>query len=230
VPRRYGWSSSLLIALCVTLAGCGNVVAGTPTRAKRGADDGPIHPSQLVELLTTSSSLSVEPGRPLFDQDMQSALFIGADPAECHGVIGFGRWPLLPKNYTGREARTQNDGALDQHQLLEVSASYPGSFDAAGFLDSVRRTVSGCQRPVSAWGDDGHRMTVNPTPLVASAPEVAQWSTNLAGQQWVCDFAVISKANVIAEIVTCSPNHSVDIQALVTKRLNKINELLNNTA
>jgi hypothetical protein len=111
-----------------------------------------------------------------------------------------------------------------------VSASYPGNFDAAGFLDSIRRTVSGCQRPVSAWGDDGHRMTVNPGPLVQSPPEVAQWSTNLAGQQWVCDFAVISKANVIAEIVTCSPNHSVDIQALVTKRLNKINELLNNTA
>jgi hypothetical protein len=212
------------------LAGCGNVVAGTPKRATRGADDGPIHPSQLVDLLTPSSSLSVEPGRPLFDQDMQSALFIGADPAECHGVIGFGRWPLLPKNYTGREARTQNDGALDQHQLLEVSASYPGNFDAAGFLDSVRRTVSGCQRAVSAWGDDGHRMTVNPTPLAQSPPGVAQWSTSLAGQQWVCDFAVISKANVIAEIVTCSPNHSVDIQALVTKRLNKINELLNNTA
>jgi hypothetical protein len=212
------------------LAGCGNVIAGTPTRAKGGAADGPIHPSQLVDLLTPSMSLSVLAGRPLFEDDMQSALFIGADPAECHGVVAFGRWPLLPTNYTGREARTQNDGATDQHQLLEVSASYPGSFDAAGFLDSIRRTVSGCQHPVSAWGDDGHRMTVNPGPLVQSPPEVAQWSTNLAGQQWFCDFAVISKANVIAEIVTCSPNHSVDIQAVVTQRLNKINELLNNTA
>lgn len=230
MPRRYGRFSWLLVAVCVALAGCSNVVAGAPQRAKGGADDGPIHPSQLVDLLTPSMSLSVVAGRPLYEDDMQSALFIGADPAECHGVIGFGRWPLLPKNYTGREARTQNDGATDQHQLLEVSASYPSNFDAAGFLDTVRRTVSGCQHPVSAWGDDGHRMTVNPAPLAQSPPEVAQWSTNLAGQQWVCDFAVISKANVIAEIVTCSPNHSVDIQALVTKRLNKINELLNNTA
>jgi hypothetical protein len=63
------------------LAGCGNVIAGTPTRAKGGAADGPIHPSQLVDLLTPSMSLSVLAGRPLFEDDMQSALFIGADPA-----------------------------------------------------------------------------------------------------------------------------------------------------
>jgi hypothetical protein len=32
---------------------------------------------------------------------------------------------------------------------------------------------------------------------------------------------------VISEIVTCSPDRSVDIGALITKRLKKINELLN---
>jgi hypothetical protein len=167
---------------------------------------------------------------PMFEQDMQSALFVGADPAECQGVAGYGRYPLFPTNYTGREARTQNDGAKDQHQLLEVSATYPSGFDAAGFLDSVRKTVSGCQHPITTWGDDQRRMTVNPTPLTASAPEVAQWGTKLEGEQWLCDFAVIAKANVVAQIVTCSPDHSVDIPALVTKRLKKIEELLNSTA
>ena len=34
-------------------------------------------------------------------------------------------------------------------------------------------------------------------------------------------------ANVISEIVTCSPDRSVDIGALIIKRLKKINELLN---
>jgi hypothetical protein len=65
--------------------------------------------------------------------------------------------------------------------------------------------------------------------LVATSPEVAQWATNLAGQQWICEFAVIAKANVVSEIVTCTPDRSVDIQALVTKRLEKINQLLNST-
>jgi hypothetical protein len=62
------------------------------------------------------------------------------------------------------------------------------------------------------------------------SPEVAQWTTNLAGQQWICDFAVIAKANVVSQIVTCSRDRSIDIQALVTKRLKKIEELLNSTA
>jgi hypothetical protein len=180
-----------------------------------------------VDLLTPSGSFSAVAGSPLTEDDMQSALFIGADPADCHGVVAFGRYPLFPTNYTGREARTQQDHRTDQHQLLEVSATYPAGFDAAAFLDSVRKTVSGCQRPVSAWGDDKRRMTVNPAPLVQSPPEVAQWMTNLAGQQWICEFAVLAKANVVSEIVTCSPDRSVDIGALVTKRLKKINELLN---
>jgi hypothetical protein len=219
-----------LLVLWVALCGCTSVVAGHPKAAPRGAaSGGPIQPSQLDDLLTPSSSFSVVPGAPLFEDDMQAAMFIGADPPQCHGVVAFGRYSLFPTNYTGREARTQNDRAANQHQLLEVSATYPSNFDAAGFLDSIRKTVSGCQHSVSAWGDDGIKRTVGPAPLVANSPEVAQWATNLTGQQWICDFAVISKANVVSEIVTCSPDRSVDIQGLITKRLDKINKLLNST-
>lgn len=221
----------LVLLLCIALPGCTSVVGGTPKAAPNGASlSGPIQPSQLDDLLTPSSSLSVVPNKPLTEDDMQAALFIGADPAKCHGAVAFGRFPLFPSNYTGREARTQQDHLKDQHQLLEVSAVYPSSFDAGGYLASVRNTVSDCQRPVSAWGDDERRMTVTPTPLISSPPEIVHWSTNLTGQQWVCEFAVISKANVIAEIVTCSPDRSVDIDALATKRLEKINQLLSFTA
>ncbi|OBS02949.1 hypothetical protein A9W98_12140 [Mycobacterium gordonae] len=218
-----------LVALCcIALPGCTSVVDGSPKAATRGpASSGPIHPSQLEDLLTPSGSFSVVAGSPLTEDDMQSALFVGADPAECHGVVAFGRYPLFPTNYTGREARTHQDHRTDQHQLLEVSATYPAGFDAPAFLDSVRKTVSGCQHPVTAWGDDGRKMTVNPAPLTPSPPEAAQWTTNLADQQWICEFAVLAKANVVAEIVTCSPDRSVDIGTLVTKRLKKINELLN---
>lgn len=213
---------------CVALCGCTSVVDGNPKAATGGAgSSGPIRPSQLEDLLTPSGALSVVANSPLTEDDMQAALFIGADPAECHGVVAFGRYPLFPTNYTGREARTQQDHRIDQHQLLEVSATYPASFDAAGFLDSIRKTVPGCQRPVTAWGDDGRKMTVNPAPLAESPPEAVRWSTNLAGQKWICEFAVLAKANVVSEIVTCSPDRSVDIAALVVKRLKKINELLN---
>ncbi|QNI09500.1 sensor domain-containing protein [Mycobacterium kubicae] len=222
---------ALLISGVTALSGCSTVVAGTPKAAPRGpASGGPIYPSQLEDLLTPSGSFSAVPNNPLGEEDMQSALFIGADPAQCHGAVAFGRFPLFPANYTGREARTQQDHDRNQHQLLEVSATYPSDFNAAGFLDSVRSTVSGCQRPVSAWGDSGRGMTVNPAPLVPSQPEVAQWMTNLGGQQWACDFAVISKANVVSQIVTCSPDRSVDIEGLVAKRLKKINDLLNSTS
>jgi len=71
---------------------------------------------------------------------------------------------------------------------------------------------------------------VDPTPLQAGSPEVVQWSTKLEGEQWFCDFAMIAKANVVAQIVTCSPDHSVDIQTLIAKRLKKIEELINSTA
>jgi hypothetical protein len=215
-----------LLALCVALTGCSDVVTGTPKAATHGPSNGPIFPAQLPDLLTPSASVSVVPGSPLAEQDMQSAMFVGADPADCRGAVGFGGYPLLPSNYTGREARTQADTATSQHQLLEVSATYPSNFDAAGFLNSVRNTVSGCQHPVTAWGNKQDKVTVNPTPLAAGQPEVAQWGTNLAGQQWLCDFAVIAKANVVSQIVTCSPDHSVDIQGLVAKRLKKIDELL----
>lgn len=222
---------SLMVLVCVALSGCSTVVGGSPKAASNHARaGGPIQPSQLDDLLTPSSSFSALPDKPLVEDDMQSALFIGADPAECHGVVAFGRFPLFPTNYTGREARTQQDHQASQHQLLEVSATYPTGFDAAAFLDSVRKEVTECQHPVTAWGDSGRRMTVNPSPLVQSPPEVAQWATNLAGQQWVCEFAVIAKANVVAQIVTCSPDRSIDTQALVTKRLKKIDELLKSTA
>jgi hypothetical protein len=113
---------------------------------------------------------------------------------------------------------------------LEVSATYPSDFNAARFLDSVRKTVSGCQHPVTAWDDNERRMTVDPTPLIPGSPDVARWATNLSGHQWICDFAVIAKANVVSQIVTCSPDRTIDIQPLVTKRLKEIQELLNSTA
>lgn len=222
----------LMLALSFALAGCSHVVPGTAKVAERGATSpsGPIQPSQLEDLLTPSGSFSAVPDNPLTEEDMQSALFVGADPSECHGVVAFGRYPLFPSTYTGREARTQQDRRSDQHQLLEVSATYPSNFNAADFLNSVRKTVSKCQHPVSAWGDSGRKSTVNPAPLVQSPPEVAQWMTTLAGQQWTCEFAVIAKANVISEIVTCSPDRSIDIGALVAKRLKKIEELLRSTS
>ncbi|HTQ16161.1 MAG TPA: sensor domain-containing protein [Mycobacterium sp.] len=221
----------LVLACCLVLAGCSNVVAGTPKAGKRGGgSNGPIFPSQLVELLTPSEELSAVPGSPLFEQDMQNALFTSADPAECHGVAGYGGHHLFPNDYTGREARTQADALKNQHQLLEVSATYPSGFNAAAFLDSIRKLVSGCQHPITAWSDDQRKSTVDPTPLQAGSPEVVQWSTKLEGEQWFCDFAMIAKANVVAQIVTCSPDHSVDIKTLIAKRLKKIEELINSTA
>ncbi|SON62192.1 hypothetical protein MSIMFI_03713 [Mycobacterium simulans] len=231
MPYAGGALWGCVLALCLALSGCSTVVTGTAKPATGSvAPTGPIRPAQLEDLLMPSSWLAVVPDRPLVEDDMQSALFVGADPAECHGAAAFGRYPLLPTDYTGREARTQQDHLTNQHQLLEVSATYPSNFDAAGFLDSVRKTVSGCQRPVTAWGDDRRKMTVVPGTLVPSSPEVARWTTSLAGQQWICEFAVIAKANVVAEIVTCSADRSVDIQELVAKRLNKIEELLKSTA
>ncbi|WP_083341719.1 sensor domain-containing protein [Mycobacterium talmoniae] len=227
--NRLRW---LALALCLAPAACSTVVAGSPHAAERGgtAPGGPIQPAQLQDLLTPSDSLAVVPGSPLFETNMQAAIFIAADPADCHGVVGFGRFPLFPTDYTGREARTQVDNSADQHQLLEASATYPSDFDAAGFLKSVRDTVTRCQHPVSAWGDAGRKYTVDPTPLTASAPEIAHWSTNLAGEQWICEFSVIAKANVVAEVVTCSPDRSIDNQALAAQRLAKIDELLHSTA
>jgi hypothetical protein len=220
-----------MLVLCVALAGCTSVVAGTSKAGKRGGgSNGPIFPSQLVDLLTPSMSLSVVSGSPLFEQDMQNALFTTADPAQCHGVAGYGGHPLFPKNYTGREARTQADSLKNQHQLLEVSATYPSGFDAAAFLDSIRKTVLGCQHPIAAWSDDHRKATVDPSPLVPGSREVARWTTKLEGDQWICDFAVIAMANVVSQIVTCSTDHSVDIQTLVAKRIKKIQELISSTA
>ena len=183
-----GGAFCFALVLCGALAGCSTVVSGAPVASKRGAaSSGPIYPAQLPDLLTPSQSLSVAAGSPLSEQDMQSALFAGADPADCQGVAGYGAYPLLPKDYTGREARTQSDSVKDQHQLLEVSATYPSKFDAAGFLDSVRKAVSGCQRPITAWGDDQRKLTVDPSPLAEGSPDAAQWTTKLAGQQWICD-------------------------------------------
>jgi hypothetical protein len=219
-----------VVVLCIALAGCGRAVDGTPAPAARGAASGAlIQPAQLVELLTPSSSLSLVPGGPLSELDMETVLFTGADPAECHGVVGYGRYPLFPSDYTGREARTQRDNARNQHQLLEVSATYPSDFNAARFVDSVRKTVSGCQHPVTAWDGNERTMTVDPTPLIPGSPDVARWATNLSGHQWMCDFAVIAKADVVSQIVTCSPDRTIDIQPLVTKRLTEIQELLNST-
>lgn len=235
VPKRRQSARSrgvccFALVLSVALAGCTKVVDGTLKAGKHGPSNGPIFPSQLVDLLVPSETLSVVAGNPLFEQDMQSALFTGADPAECQGVAGYGGHALFPKNYTGREARTQADSLKNQHQLLEVSASYPRGFDAAAFLDSVRKTVSGCQHPITSWGDDQRKVTVQATPLAPGAPEVAQWSTKLGNEQWFCDFAVIAKANVVSQIVACSTDHSIDIKDLVAKRLKKIDELINSTA
>jgi hypothetical protein len=111
-----------------------------------------------------------------------------------------------------------------------VAATYPSDFNAARFLASVRKTVSGCQRTVTAWADDERKTTVTPTPLIPGSPDVAHWRTNLTGHQWICDFAVIVKANVIAQIETCSPDRSIDIEPLVAKRLKEIQDLLSSTA
>ena len=49
---------SFALVLCIALAGCTSVVAGAPKAAKRrGASNGPIFPSQLVDLLTPSMSI-----------------------------------------------------------------------------------------------------------------------------------------------------------------------------
>jgi PknH-like extracellular domain len=233
-PGRRAVASLVSPALVFALVGCSTIVHGTPMASAPGSaatgSGGPILPAQLTDLLTPSSALSVTPGSPLFETDMQTALFAGADPEHCLGATAYGTYPLFPRDYTGREARTQQDAAQNQHQLLEVSATYPGDFDAAGFLDSVRKTVSDCQISVTAWGDDNKRLTVIPGPLLPADPEVAHWTTNIVGAQWVCDFSVIAKANVVSELVTCSPDRSIDNQVLVAKRLAKIDELLHSTS
>ncbi|MBA0048651.1 sensor domain-containing protein [Mycobacteroides sp. LB1] len=222
------WSVPLLLALLLVATGCQRGVDGEATADKGPDPAGPIQPAQLDQLLTPAQSLTITPGKPLFETDMQSVLWIGADPAECQGVVGYGRYPLFPTNYTGREARTQIDNQYpNQHQLLEVSATYPGDFQAVKFLDSVRSTVSECQRQVAAWGDDEKRHTVTPGPVVPGSPDMVRWSTNLNGDQWVCEFTVIAKANVISQLVTCSADRSIDNRALSNKRLQKIEELLN---
>jgi hypothetical protein len=217
--------------LCIALAGCSRIVGGAAEPATGGtATAGLIQPAQLADLLSPSASLAVVPGSPLVEHDLQAILFTGADPAGCHGIVGYGHYPLFPSNYTGREARTQRDDATNQHQLLEVAATYPSDFNASRFLDSVRTTVSGCQRTVTAWADDESKTTVTPAPLIPGSPDVAHWTTNLTGQQWICDFAVIVKANVIAQIETCSLDRSIDIEPLVAKRLKMIQDLLSSTA
>jgi hypothetical protein len=216
---------------CLALAGCITAVDGVPRTTTPGAVSvGPILPAQLPELLTPSSALSVTPGIQLVETDMHAVLFAGADPADCLGATAYGTYPLFPTYYTGREARTQEDTVPNQHQLLEVSATYPSDFDASGFLDSVRRTVSRCQTSVTAWGDDDKKLTVVPGQLLPAVPDVAHWTTKILGDQWLCDFAVIAKANVVSQLVTCSPDRSIDNQALVTKRPAKIEELLNSTS
>lgn len=215
----------------VALTGCRTTVAGAPNAAPSSAGPaGAILPAQLSDLLTPSAALSVTPGFPLIEWDMHSALFVGADPANCLGATAYGTHPLFPPDYTGREARTQQDSVRDQHQLLEVSATYPWDFDAAAFLNSVRKQVADCQRTVTAWGADGKKLTVAAGPLLPTVPAVAHWTTRLVGDQWLCDFAVIAKANVVAQIVTCSSDRSIDNQNLVAQRLAKIDELLNSKA
>jgi hypothetical protein len=56
---------------------------------------------------------------------------------------------------------------------------------------------------------------------------MVRWSTNLDGDQWICEFTVIAKANVISQLVTCSADRSIDNKALSDERLQKIEELLN---
>ncbi len=222
---------SLVLLLCLLLVGCSRLTGGSPERQQRASGPGgPIQPAQLDQLLTKSAALSVVPGVPLIEYDLQSSLFVGADPADCHGVVGFGHFPLFPTDYTGREARTQMDLGQNQHQLLEVSATYPTDFDAAAFLDSLRKKVTTCQQPVAAWGDDQKRVTVRPAPLIPESSDIAHWATTLVGDQWICDFAVVALANVVSEIVTCSADRSIDNQAITAGRLKKIEELLNSTA
>ena len=81
--------------------------------------------ADLIEHRSRNESLIEKVGAAGLDVAFHS------HPADCHGVVAFGRYPLFPTNYTGREARTQQDHRTDQHQLLEVSASYPADFDAA---------------------------------------------------------------------------------------------------
>lgn len=222
------WSLALVLALLLAVTGCRQRVDGEATAERGAGPSGPVQPAQLDQLLTPSLSLTVTPGKPLFETDMQSALWTGADPAECQGVVGYGRHPLFPTNYTGREARTQTDNQFpNQHQLLEVSATYPADFQAAKFLESVRATVSRCQQSVAAWGDDEKRHTVTPGPLTSGSPDMVRWSTNLDGDQWICEFTMIAKANVISQLVTCSPDRSIDNTALSNRRLQKIDELVN---
>ncbi|MGH3724252.1 MAG: sensor domain-containing protein [Mycobacterium sp.] len=221
------WLLPLLLALPLAVTGCQRGVDGEATADRRLDSAGPIQPAQLDQLLTPSLSLTVTPGKPLFETDMQSILWIGSDPAECQGVVGYGRYPLFPTDYTGREARTQIDNQSNQHQLLEASATYPGGFQAAKFLDSVRNKVAACQFPVAAWGDDGKRHTVTPTPVTPGSPDMVRWSTNLSADQWICEFTMIAKANVISQVVTCSADRSINNQVLSDARLKKIDELLN---
>jgi hypothetical protein len=192
--------------LCIALAGCSRAVDGIPEPATGdAAASALIQPAQLADLLTPSASRAVVPGSPLAEHDLQAVLFVGADPAECHGVVGYGRYPLFPSNYTGREASIQRDNTTNQHQLLEVSATYPSDFNTARFLDSVRKTAAGLPAHSHSVGRRRAQEDRDPAPLIPGSPDIAGWTTNLSGQQWICEFAVIAKANVVSQIATCSP-------------------------
>lgn len=220
-------------AACVVLiacTGCTGTVEGTPVAARsdNGAD-GPILPGQLDDLLTPPKSYSVVPGFPLDEYDLKPALLIGAEPAECLGAVTYDGYPLFPANYNGNVARTQVDGSSVQHTLLEVSATYRSELDPS-FLDGVRKKVTGCNRSVVVWADDGVRTTLKVSGLQDSSPNVVRWYTEQTAQQWFCEFALIQKANVVSQIVGCSPDRSVGVAELADKRLKKIDELLNSAA
>src|SRR6185437_11258579 len=58
-PARWRAVCAYALGLCVALTGCTSVIDGTPKAANRGrATNGPVFPSQLVDLLTKSSSVS----------------------------------------------------------------------------------------------------------------------------------------------------------------------------
>lgn len=215
------------------IAAWGVVVALLPGCASHGghpnadpsATVGPILPQSLTDLLVPSGHLSAEPGDPLVEQDLRQALFVSADPSTCFGAVGFGGQKLFPDGDANRVVRTQAD--QDQHQLLEASAVYPSSFDAARLLETVRTTVNACQFPVTSTDGAGHVARVQPSPLTdPQSSHIVTWSTSLTDVQWLCDFAVVAEANAMSELVTCSYDHKPNVLALARQRLETIERLM----
>ncbi|CPW22880.1 2-aminoethylphosphonate transport system permease protein phnV [Mycobacteroides abscessus] len=89
------WSVPLVLGLLLAVTGCQQGIDGEPTAERGAGPSGPIQPAQLDQLLTPALSLSVTPGKPLFETDMQSRQVAESLGAGSARVVRTVTLPLL---------------------------------------------------------------------------------------------------------------------------------------